>query len=85
MRFADWLYARTGKTHEIALERLARLIQDFLTTELAVDSAFAAATLQRDYEASGAKGRLEFPDKAVAASGPTTKRRYLRQARHIMN
>ena len=83
MRFADWLYARTGKTHEIALERLAGFIQEFLATELDVDSVLAAATVQRDYEASGAKGRLAFAGKAGERS-PSARPR-LRQARHIMN
>jgi hypothetical protein len=30
MRFSDWIYARTRRTHEIALERLFGLIRDFL-------------------------------------------------------
>jgi radical SAM superfamily enzyme YgiQ (UPF0313 family) len=84
LRFTDWLYARTGKTHEIALERLVALVQEFLTGELGLEAGVVAATLQRDYEASGAKGRLALLDGAqrrAAASG----RRRLRQARHIAN
>jgi len=83
MHFSDWLYARTGRTHEIALERLAEAVLEFLTTERGVDPAFAIATLQRDYEASGAKGRLPFLDKREHASRPHEARRRLRQARHV--
>ena len=83
MRFADWLYARTGKTHEIALERLVGFVQEFLTAELAVDPEQAAATLQRDYEASGAKGRLAFVAKSGERSRSSSARERLRQARHV--
>ena len=85
MRFADWLFARTGKTHEIALERLVALVREFLTTQLAVEPALAAEVLQRDYEASGAKGRLAFVEKGVRPGGPrsASERRRLRQARHL--
>ncbi|MGQ0524424.1 MAG: DUF4080 domain-containing protein [Betaproteobacteria bacterium] len=84
MRFSDWLYARTGKTHEMALERLVGLVHEFLTVQAGIDPALAAAKLQHDYEASGAKGRLAFPESAMPASRATTPRRRLRQARHIM-
>jgi len=83
MAFTDWLYARTGKTHEIALERLIALIQEFLTTERHVDPALAVRTLQRDYEASGAKGRLPFLEGAAASPRPANGRPRLRQARHV--
>jgi len=85
MRFADWLFAKTGKTHEIALERLFESVHAFLTTELGVAPVAAAGALQHDYEASGAKGRLEFinggarPDAHRAAS----RRDRMRQARHL--
>jgi radical SAM superfamily enzyme YgiQ (UPF0313 family) len=85
MYFADWLFAQTGKTHEIALERLVRLVQEFLTTQRNVEPALVAEVLQCDYEASGAKGRLPFLENALAP-GPrsASARRRLRQARHIM-
>jgi radical SAM superfamily enzyme YgiQ (UPF0313 family) len=80
MRFADWLFAQTGKTHEIALERLVGLVREFLTAQLEVEPALAAAALQRDYEASGAKGRLAFLETRPRSA---SARRRLRQARHI--
>jgi radical SAM superfamily enzyme YgiQ (UPF0313 family) len=60
MRFSAWLYARTGKTHEFALERLYELLFAFLTGELDIDRDLATGTLLADYEASGARGRLAF-------------------------
>ncbi|HEX6067009.1 MAG TPA: DUF4080 domain-containing protein, partial [Longimicrobiales bacterium] len=75
MRFSDWLYRRTGKTHEIALDRLAALIHEFLTTEASVAPELASARLQHDYEASGAKGRLAFVKRPFTASRAEAARR----------
>lgn len=83
LRFTDWLYARTGKTHEIALERLVALVHEFAVTQAGVAPELATARLQHDYEASGAKGRLAFVDKPFTASRAAAARRRLRQARHM--
>lgn len=85
MRFADWVFARTGKTHEIALERLVELVHRFLTTQLGIASPAAAEVLRQDYEASGAKGRLAFLEQGVRPDGvrSASERRRLRQARHF--
>ena len=83
MRFSDWLFATTRKTHEIALERLAALIQQFLVSELHVDAGRGAEMLQRDYEESGAKGRLALVGSRQDAPTAATIRRRLRQSRHI--
>ena len=82
MRFSDWLFANTRKTHEIALERLAGLIQTFLVSELRVDAGRAAEALQTDYEESGAKGRLELVGRKSDAPTGAMIRRRLRQSRH---
>lgn len=60
LTFADWLFAKTGKTHEIALERLYDLLFECLTQKLAEPSDSVAATLYADYQASGARGKLSF-------------------------
>lgn len=88
MRFADWLYARTGKTHEMALERLFEHVHDFLVQALDLAPGVASAALLADYESSGARGRLSFMpqgrvDPARARSG--TARASLRQARHVQS
>ena len=65
LRFSDWLFAKTGKTHEIALERLYDFLFECLTVELQETSELAAALLYADYQASGARGKLSFiPAKA---------------------
>ncbi len=70
LRFADWLYAGTGKTHEFALERLHQFVFDFLTGELGVERGAAGGTLLADYQASGARGRLGFADPGLQIVGP---------------
>ena len=60
LTFADWLFAKTGKTHEIALERLYDLLFECLTQELAEPDAVVTETLLDDYQASGARGKLSF-------------------------
>ncbi|MBM3358169.1 MAG: DUF4080 domain-containing protein [Betaproteobacteria bacterium] len=87
MRFSDWLYARTGKTHEMALERLCEFVYTFLVQEMGFERAVAADALARDYEESGARGRLAFmprgmspaPRGAGAKRGPAPVRR----SRHL--
>jgi len=84
MRFADWLYATTGKTHEIALERLFGFVYEFATRELGVDETVVSRVLADDYEASGARGRLAFitPPKTRAQRARETLQP-LRQVRHL--
>jgi radical SAM superfamily enzyme YgiQ (UPF0313 family) len=65
MRFSDWLYARTGKTHEFALERLHQFLFDFMTGELGIGQGAAGGALLADYQASGARGRLGFADPGL--------------------
>ena len=84
MRFSDWLFAQSGRTHEIALERLFGLIHDFLTVERSLPSAAVVQALQDDYEASGARGRLPFIEARSRASlSAVSSHRRLRQQRHV--
>ncbi len=82
MQFTDWLYARTGKTHEFALEKLCGYLHDFLTATGA-DAATVAAAVAGDYEASGAKGRLPFMASGTRPEQKAGARGKLRQARHV--
>jgi radical SAM superfamily enzyme YgiQ (UPF0313 family) len=84
MHFSDWTYARSGRTHEIALERLFGLMHDFLTLECGLPSAAVVQALQADYEASGARGRLPFIEaRARPLVDATAARGRLRQMRHL--
>ncbi|HYC45420.1 MAG TPA: DUF4080 domain-containing protein [Burkholderiales bacterium] len=86
MAFGDWLYAKTGKTHEIALDRLYEHVHGFLTTQQGVAPQRASEALLADYAASGARGRLSFMPEREGARAPrrsATDRGALRQARHL--
>ena len=85
MRFADWLYAQTHKTHEFAFERLCEFMHGFLTREMRVDTAVATDTVLTDYQASGARGRLAFMEAGVRPrdAQSATARARMRQARHV--
>ncbi|MBI4195099.1 MAG: DUF4080 domain-containing protein [Betaproteobacteria bacterium] len=85
MRFSDWLFAQTGRTHEIALDRLFELVYAFTTTELAVPPERAAELLLSDYAASGARGRLSFMPALTRnrVLPPAKGRGWMRQARHL--
>jgi radical SAM superfamily enzyme YgiQ (UPF0313 family) len=88
LAFADWLYATTGKTHQIALERLFEFVHQWLTTACALPAAQVEPLLEQDYAATGAKGKLSWMKKGLSIqSAPTsteTKRAATppRQARH---
>ena len=83
MRFTDWLYATTGKTHAIALEKLFEFLFVFLRDELHVDPPLATAALLADYELSGARGKLSFMKAGLSVTRHAPRVRALRQARHL--
>lgn len=60
LRLADWLYATTRKTHQIALDRLFDLIFRVMTEELCIAAEDARAALIQDFAASGARGNPQF-------------------------
>ncbi|MEO6022219.1 MAG: DUF4080 domain-containing protein [Burkholderiales bacterium] len=78
LAFSDFMFAKTGKTHEIALERLYDLIFYFLTEHLALDAASIRPRLIEDYQASGARGKLSFLE-----AGPTANSAAQRRAHRI--
>ena len=85
MRFADWLYASTGKTHEIALERLFEHVYRFMTREIAIADDDACEALLADYAASGARGRLSFMSDGEQHGVRAARKALapLRQVRHL--
>jgi radical SAM superfamily enzyme YgiQ (UPF0313 family) len=94
MAFADWLYGTTGKTHQIALEKLFDFLHDYLTTQTpcgaqAKDAVQAA--LLADYEATGARGKLGFMKRGLAIdSAPRVVKKSssaapARQQRHVVS
>lgn len=85
MRFSDWLYGQTHKTHEFAFERLCDFMQGYLAQIAGVDNALATEAVLTDYQASGARGRLAFMDAGVRTrdAQSATARARMRQARHV--
>jgi hypothetical protein len=64
LAFSDWLFATTGQTHQIALDRLYNLVFEALTTVFALDAGIDVEgtrdLLSRDYYESGARGSPKF-------------------------
>jgi hypothetical protein len=85
LSWSDWLWQRSGKTHEFAHEALVDLLFEHLTQARGLDAQAAAEALLADYRASGARGKprclaglLEQGAAGAAPGAPRAKR----QARH---
>ena len=74
LALADWLYAKTGATHQIALARLARLVTEWLI-EQGANAEQVRTTLDSDYAGSAEKPHLQRKSATEAATPQ-------RQARH---
>jgi radical SAM superfamily enzyme YgiQ (UPF0313 family) len=88
LRWSEWLFARAGRTHAIALDRLAAWLREFLVNELELRDDGVSETLREDFR----RNRRELPP-FLADLLPVTKEmasRVLpktalpkRQARHL--
>ncbi len=95
MCLSDWLFATTGQTHKISLNRLFDLLYDSLIEALAVSPALTAEVLWRDYERAGLKKAPHFMPANTAMPSTVSSRRQdrsgtgepsatpQRQARHL--
>ena len=90
LALADWIYAETGATHQIALERLFDLVYRWLIESAAANTDTAQAAILSDYQRSGSKGRLSFMhrgltvgDKNPATPHSATRATPARQRRHL--
>ena len=85
LAFGDWLFARTGQTHQLALDRLFDLLATYLTEERLLDEANTLAALVADYVAGGQKGRPAFLARAghLPTAPHPTRQLAARQARHL--
>jgi len=82
MAFSDWIYTRTDATHRIALDRLAKLVAEYLQVR-GMAAHEAASLLASDYA-----GKVDAPARtpqAVAGTVADTVRAVApsRQARHL--
>lgn len=87
LAFSDWLFARLGQRHGIALVSLAEALFDYLVTELSVEPATAAAALLADFERTGRRERPAFMQAHSASESrinPSPRRAAApkRQSRH---
>ena len=88
MHFSDWLFATTGQTHRLALDRLFEFVHDALVTHFDVPVSRATETLTRDYHECGARGSPKFlvvTARALSVNTLKTNPIARRQARHIRN
>ena len=90
LALSDWIHATTGRTHEIALDRLFDLVHAGMTTVLGVADGEARAALALDFNASGTRALPRcLADASVrdivsrhparARPGPVRQRRHHRQ------
>ncbi|MES2295597.1 MAG: DUF4080 domain-containing protein [Pseudomonadota bacterium] len=73
MAFSDWIYSKTDATHRIAMDRLARLVGEWLQAQ-GMDQQSATRLLSTDY---GGRGGSTADSAASPVSAPA------RQARHL--
>ena len=86
LALADWLYAETHQTHQIALERLFDLLHAALPATLNVSAGETTIALTQDYTLSGARGAPKFLE-AIKQSARVTPSKKMqshatRQTRH---
>lgn len=77
MAFSDWIYANTDATHRIALDRLAKLVAQWLQVR-GMDAGEAAALLASDYA-----GKVDAPTRLVKPADAPRAVAPARQVRHL--
>ena len=86
MALSDWLFATTGQTHQLALERLFDLLYRGLVEMLDIAEPTAREALTQDFHQSGMKSCPAFlrSERVAAAADKTAKTvaSAARQARH---
>lgn len=83
LALSDWLYAQTGRTHQIALDRLFELVYRGSTALLGVPVDLAATKLAEDWRANGGKTALRFLPASGAHSTAYVAGAPARQRRHM--
>ncbi len=91
LHWSDWLWKRTGKTHEFAHESLVDLLFEYLAQVCRLEVQTVQAALWADYRASGSRGKpaclavwlqsAGLPGAPVRSKGATASLAD-RQARH---
>lgn len=85
MTFAESLYAKLRRTHQIALPVLAQALFDHLTQECEVPLDVAAATMMQDWNRVPGRESLRLSGtKAAEREAPKRSTAGSRQARHVV-
>ncbi len=82
LEFSDWIAARLGRRHSIALVQLAEVLFRFLTEVRGGDREGVGAVLARDWHRQPGRERLPFLDAEPLAPA-ALRRAAKRQARHL--
>lgn len=77
MAFSDWIYAHTDATHRIALDRLAKLVAQWLQLR-GMDASEAALLLASDYA-----GKVDAPSRPARQPDMPKAVAPARQVRHL--
>jgi hypothetical protein len=89
MALSDWLFARHGQTHGIALPRLSELLFEFLIEHCGRSPSDVAEPIWRDYQRGGRSDRPAFLRELVPAADtrlqPSRAARVKRQQRHLQS
>ncbi len=83
LAFSDWIGARIGRQHSIALATLSESLFAYLTTERGMDRARVEAALRADWHRAGRNEHPPFLEKERVAKA-ARRIRPKRQARHLV-
>jgi hypothetical protein len=82
LQFSDWLYAQTGMTGDLALDRLFRLLHKGLTALFEVKESALRSALEADFNRTGNQGMPRFLRASAMTEPPVSGRVAERQGRH---
>lgn len=86
MRLSDWIFATSGQTHHIALERLFVLLHQAMIDDMCIEKEQTENALLQDYQLSGLKGFPKFMNRGNPQQVADTRQEMkllARQARHV--
>ncbi len=87
--WSDWLYKKTGKTHAIALKRLAEFLFEYLVEVRGLDEMFVAEKVLTDYQQGGLRKdvppflQVFLPKGLLSIDASTERNLPSRQSRHL--
>jgi len=92
LRWSDWLFAKTGRTHGVALVRLMELLLEFLTAHAIIELAAARRALLNDYRRGGHNDSPRFlvdegaPERAGATmpKPPGARRQHRHRVKQVI-